>query len=158
MSADDNEFQPSLLDRLSNFEPTIEVDMPRSKTQDLHEMKESLRRDIASLLNTRWICRTWPPELRMLDDTVLNYGIPDFTGVNMGDPNNQEFLSRAVRRAIEIFEPRLLSVRIKRSEGGLDRMLHLRIEGMLHAKPFPEEVAFDAELDVQSAQFELDRV
>lgn len=156
MSVDDNEFQPSLLDRLTNFDPTAEADPPRSKIQDFHEVKESLRRDLTNLLNTRWVCRTWPPELRMLEDTVRNYGIPDFTGINMGDPKNQERLSKDIRRAIELFEPRLSDTRIKPSEVGLDRMLQLRIEGMLHAKPFPQEVAFDAELDIKSAQFELE--
>ena len=146
----------SVYDRLIDHNPTSETETPKSQSQVLYELKQSLRRDLENLLNTRWTCVAWPPDYEELDLSLVNYGIPDFTGVNMGGPENRERLLQIVRRAIENFEPRLIkfTIEVNRSNR-LDRMLSFRVDGLLHAEPFPEQVVFDTALDVHSSEFEV---
>ncbi len=68
---------PSLLDRLSgNIDSRNGDDLAQSTAQ----LRQSVRRDVEKLLNTRWRCLHWPPDLTELDDSLVNYGIPDFSG------------------------------------------------------------------------------
>ena len=152
---DDQDFMPSILDRLIDLEPWAESEEPQSRRQMLIAVKESLRRDLANLLNTRWSCTAWPPDLSELGSSIVNYGIPDFTGVNMASPENQEQLLKIVEHAIKVFEPRLIRFSVGKDQPGLDRKLHFKIEGVLRAEPYPEEVFFDASLKTQSSEFEL---
>ena len=148
---------PSVFDRLIDHHPDRLTEEPKSQSQQLREMKKSLRRDLENLLNTRWSCASWPPNYEELDLSLVNYGIPDFTGVNMGGPDNQERLLQIVRRAIENFEPRLTKFTIEISDSGnrIDRRLSFRVDGLLQAEPFPEQVVFDTALDAHSSDFRV---
>ena len=70
---DDGEFMPSVYDRLLDLEPRSGTDSdaeePHSRRQRAVELKESLRRDLTNLLNTRWACRSWPPDFDQLETT-----------------------------------------------------------------------------------------
>ena len=116
---------PSLIDRLIDLSPMSPDEPAKSQGQIVYEMKISLRRDLENLLNTRWSCVTWPPEYEELDLSLVNYGIPDFTGVNMGGPENQKRLIQIVKRAIEKFEPRLIkfSIQINNEIDNVNRTL-----------------------------------
>lgn len=157
LTDDEFEFMPSVYDRLLDLDPSSDAEEPQSKRQLAIELKESLRRDLTDLLNTRWACRSWPPDLDQLESSIANYGIPDFTGVNMASPENREHLMKMVENAIKMFEPRLIRFSIGKEEPGIDRRLHFRIVGVLRAEPYPEEVLFDASLNVQSSEFEIAR-
>jgi type VI secretion system protein ImpF len=154
---EDEEFTPSIIDRLIDLEPDVKSEERRSSRRLLIEIKESLRRDLTNLLNTRWACEKWPPDFSHVDTSVVNYGIPDFSGVNMASDENQAALLRSIENAIKIFEPRLITFSIEKEKSGLDRRLHFKIEGLLRAEPYREEVLFDASLKVQSSEFELSR-
>ena len=147
----------SVYDRLIDLNPNVQTESPKSQSQVVYELKQSLRRDLENLLNTRWTCTSWPPDYEELDLSLINYGIPDFTGVNMGGVENQERLLQIVTRAIEKFEPRLIkfSIEVRNTGTRIDRMLSFRVDGLLHAEPFPEQVVFDTSLDVHSSEFEV---
>lgn len=51
----DNEIRitPSIVDRLLDFEPTNPNEAPKSRSQGMRELKQSVRRDLEWLLNTR---------------------------------------------------------------------------------------------------------
>lgn len=144
--------QPSVLDRL------IE---PKSSTgswgQVLRDVKEGIRRDLEDLLNTRWRCSSWPPNLEELDVSLVNYGIPDFTGVNLGAANNQDRFREILERVIVNYEPRLKDVKVEliRNPDPLDRTLQFRIEALLLAEPSPEPVVFDSALEPLSTSFQV---
>ncbi|MDG1872695.1 MAG: type VI secretion system baseplate subunit TssE [Mariniblastus sp.] len=148
---------PSLLDRLIDFNPLSATESVKSQSQLIQEMKVSLRRDLENLLNTRWPCISWPPQYEELELSLINYGIPDFTGVNMGGPDNQKRLMQIVKHAIEKFEPRLLkfSIEIKSETDNINRTLSFRVDGLLRAEPYPEQVMFDTALDIHSSEFEV---
>ena len=75
-----------MLDRLLDHEPDVRREAPRSRNQVLRELKQSVRRDLENLLNTRVRCIPLPPELKELKQSLVNYGIPDLTGASLGDP------------------------------------------------------------------------
>ncbi len=148
---------PSVLDRLIDHNPNLLTESPKSQSQVIGELKASLRRDLENLLNTRWSCASWPPDFEELDFSLINYGIPDFTGVNMSGVKNRDRLMKIVKLAIEKFEPRLIrfTVKIKSKVNDLDRMLSFRVDGLLQAEPYPDQVVFDASLVVQSSEFDV---
>lgn len=154
---DSDQLLPSVFDRLIDLEPTVPQDTPQSRSQVLHELKQSVRRDLQNLLNTRWRCDIWPPDYEELELSLVNYGIPDFSGVNMGGPDNQQRLIAIVERAIEFFEPRFLRFSLVQSgrEESFDRTLRFKIEGLLRAEPAPEPVSYDTVMDVSSAEFQV---
>ena len=153
----DQSLLPSVLDRLLDDEPGNQRETPKTRNQVLRELKNSVRRDLEQLLNTRWRCTAWPPELDQLDVSLVNYGIPDFTGSNMSQAAEREQLRSTMEQIIRKFEPRFKSVRIKMLENtdAFDRTLRFRIDAMLHAEPAPEPVVFDSQLEPSSATFEV---
>jgi type VI secretion system protein ImpF len=150
---------PSVLDRLLDDEPQNKRELPASGTQVLRKVKESLQRDLENLLNTRWRCESWPPDWEELDASLVNYGLPDFTGVDVSPGSGREELRRIVERVIRRFEPRLKSVRVSllKNADELDRVIRFRIDALLQAEPAPEPVSFDSQLEPASATFEIKR-
>src|SRR5205823_6232808 len=103
---------PSILDRLIDDEPDLRVETPRTSAQVLRELKQSLRRDLEDLLNTRWRCVGWPESLNEIEDSLMNYGIPDFTASDLDAAQNPDVLLREIESCIRRFEPRLKNVRL----------------------------------------------
>jgi len=139
--------RPSLLDRLmlSPDAPLARVD-----SQRLSELLESLRRDLENLLNTRRCVLTWPVEHTDLDRSVVNYGIRDFTGVELGSPSAKEQLRQVIERAIEQHETRLSNVRVVLIENAhhADRTLRFQIEARLVVEPFDRQpLTFQSSLE-----------
>src|SRR5438128_90521 len=96
----------SVLDRLTAGTSPV-------RGQSLKELKLCVRRDLENLLNTRWRCKSWPPDLdEELEMSLVSYGIPDFSGANLSDPRDREDFRRILERVIRNFEPRFLSVNV----------------------------------------------
>ncbi len=151
------ELVPSVLDRLLNDDPTNPHDAPKSRHQILSEMKTSVRRDLENLLNTRYRCVNWPPNLEQLEMSLINYGLPDFSSAQLGSKQDRENLRQIVERVIRYFEPRFKTVSVSfLSEDLGDRTLRLRIDAMLFAEPAPEPVVFDSQLETMSRTFTVE--
>ena len=147
----------SPLDRLLDRDPTAPG---RGGEQTLRDLKQAVRRDLENLLNTRWRCKMWPPGLDELETSLVNYGIPDFTGTNLGTPSAREEFRRIIERVIQRFEPRFKTVRVVfvDSADPIDRTLRFRIDAMLRADPAPPEpVVFDTALEPSTAGFVVKR-
>lgn len=147
----------SVLDRLLDNEPRNSTEVQLTRAQSLRQLKDSLRRDLEWLLNTRRIA--FPPEesLRELNRSVYVFGLPDFTGYKMSTPAEQNRLLRRLETAVKLFEPRLANIKVLPVESGLmtSRRLRLRIEGLLLIDPAPEHVMFDTVLELTSGQYEV---
>ncbi len=151
------ELVPSVLDRLLDDDPTNPYETPRSRNQILHEMKQSVRRDLENLLNTRWRCVNWPPNLEQLEMSLVNYGLPDFSGAHLGSAQDRERLRQIVEHVIRAFEPRFKTVSVSFTNNDLtDRSLGLRIDALLYAEPAPEPVVFDSQLEATSRIFTVE--
>jgi type VI secretion system protein ImpF len=154
---EDQPLVPSLFDRLLDDDPTTTREPPTSRRQVLRELKQSVSRDLENLLNTRQRCSEWSPALNELEKSIVNYGIPDFTGVNMSVPSERERLRSVIQRVIEQFEPRFRTVRVNLLENAeaFDRTLRFKIEGLLQVDPAPEPVVFDSQLEPATSTFQV---
>lgn len=148
---------PSVLDRLIDENPATLSETAKSRSQSLREMIQNVRRDLEWLLNTRWRCLGWSPDLEELDRSLVNYGIPDIMTADLGSETRRESFRRAVESAIRRFEPRLESPSIRFSDADqpVDRTLRFRIEGMLRVEPAPEPVVFDSKLELATGNVEV---
>jgi type VI secretion system protein ImpF len=148
---------PSLLDRLLDDDPAATRETAKARTQILRDLRQSLRRDLENLLNTRWRCRGWPESLDQLDLSVLNYGLPDITGADLRSAPGRERFRRIVEQVIRRFEPRLQSVKVKVLENAspMDRVLRFRIDAVMHAEPSPEPIGFDSSLEPTTGSVEI---
>jgi len=153
----DQPLVPSLLDRLLDDEPENKREAPKSRNQVIRELKLSVRRDLENLLNTRYRCEVWPPELDELELSLINYGIPDFTGANLGLTKTREEFRRVIETIVKKFEPRFKTVKVIGLDNTepLDRTMRFRIDAMLHADPAPEPVVFDSALEPATGMFEV---
>jgi type VI secretion system protein ImpF len=140
---------PSLLDRLLDEQPTETRETPQTRSQVLRQLKQSLRRDLENLLNTRRMCATWPENLSQLEFSLVSYGLPDISGAKLGSAQNRQEFQEIVERVIRHFEPRFKSVSVEMLEQAepLDRILRFRIDALLYAEPAPEPVIFDSALE-----------
>lgn len=80
------------------------------RVQDLSLLLESIQKEIGNLLNTRVPPRrppaiSWEPVSQ--PQTVLDYGLPAFSALSAGNPQDIQLLCDTVLGKIIAFEPRL---------------------------------------------------
>src|SRR6266508_3391601 len=100
----------SVLDRLLDYEPELTREPIASRSKSLRELKQSVRRDLEWLLNTRQIAGGLPPELKETNNSLAAYGLPDFTHLSIDSGGDQKFIKREVEETISRFEQRLEDV------------------------------------------------
>ncbi len=122
---------PSLLDRLTDS-----------------DARSSLRRDLTALLNTRRQERGLDPSFEQAADSVLTFGVVDFTSYNLNSSIDQERVRCSVERAVRQFEPRLtrVTVSIEQPEP-LHPTLSLHIEAELQGEAKTSTINIDASLE-----------
>lgn len=153
----DQALRPSVLDRLIDREPDLKRESPRSRSQVIRELKVSVREDLEHLLNTRVRCVPWPPALKELKQSLVNYGIPDLTGSSLGTSKEREEFCRIIQAVISQFDRRLkkLNVRLTDQSENLDRSIRFTIDAVLQAEPTPEPIVFDSTLQLATGTFEV---
>jgi type VI secretion system protein ImpF len=151
---------PSVLDRLLDDDPGVNREPAKNRNQILRELKQSVRRDLENLLNTRTRCGTWPSHLKELKRSLVNYGIPDFTEAGLGDVQDRDAICLVLQTAIRQGEPRFKSVKVQilGNAEPLDRTLRFRIDALLIADPAPEPIVFDSTLKPATGDFEVNGV
>lgn len=150
--------QPSLLDRLTDYDPRTTVEGRVGYLESVRQFKVALQRDLEWLLNTRRIPLTVPEELEEVGQSVYYYGLPDLTSISRDSPEARGRLLRRVEDAIATFEPRLENVRISFVEMQGEnhrRELRFHVEGTLLMDPTPEQVVFDTVLHFASGEYEV---
>ena len=143
---------PSLLDRLTDNEPDVSTEPAWRQTQDSTQYRRSVLRDVENLLNTRCGITDVPGGCYELAQSVLTYGLPDFTSAGIGSEEERDHLRLAVRRVIERFEPRLADVRVtlRAPDDSHDRAIQLTIEAVLMVDPEPLPITFDTLVEPSS--------
>jgi type VI secretion system protein ImpF len=143
----------SVLDRLVDFEPEAKNEAPVSRSKALRQVKQALRRDLEWLLNTR-LAFEMPDDLPLLADSLLAYGLPDFSNVTVKDAADQSTLTLALETALRRFEPRLEDVVVSvANASALERAFRFKIEARLRIDPVPEPISFDTTLQLGSGNF-----
>ncbi len=147
---------PSIVDRLLDFEPKVSTEAPKSRSQGLRELKQSVRRDLEWLLNTRHTADKVPEGLEELNKSLAIYGLPDFTGLSSKSIDDRKTLIRDIETALRIFEPRFMNLKVILEEiNSVERGVKFRIQATLRVEPTPEPVVFDTILQVGSGAFEV---
>lgn len=150
--------QPSLLDRLADDEPGVAVEPRERRVLSLRSLRQSVLRDLAWLLNTtNLLSVTDLPRLPHVAGSVLNYGMPDLSGITLAGLDMAD-LERGIRQAIWDFEPRLVrssvTVRALSSDAEHNKIV-FEIEGDMWAQPYPERLYLKTELDLDRAALRL---
>jgi type VI secretion system protein ImpF len=156
MARSDNEVRitPSVLDRLLDFEPELSSEAIKSRAKSLRELKQSVRRDMEWLLNTRRYIDEIPETLEETSRSLANYGLPDFTGISTKNLAEQKRLVKELETSIKTFEPRLIDIKVTvEPVGGTERILNFKIEACLHVEPAPEPVVFDTILQLGNGEY-----
>ena len=121
-----------LLDRLTDDDPENTRDPAVSVWQQQRELEDALARDIGALLNTRRKDEPFDPALEHVLNSVLMYGIPDFTAYNLTNGAEQELVRRSIERALRLFEPRMTRVSVTLDEPDpLRPILRYRVDFVL---------------------------
>lgn len=134
----------SVLDRLtanSSAEPRM------SPWETMRQLKANMCRDLTALLNTRRAEQDFDPSFEHSTNSLLTYGVVDFTSYNLKNGIEQERVRRSMERAIRQFEPRLTRVTVSLEPPDASRpVLRFQIEALLRVDPEAEPVTFDATL------------
>lgn len=152
----DNEIRitPTVLDRLLDFEPDLSSESPKSRSRSLRELKQSVRRDLEWLLNTRRYPGEVPERLEEVQNSVVMYGLPDFTALGAKSPHEQKRLVKELEVALKIFEPRFMDLKITlEPPSQTERVLRFRIDARLKVEPTPEPISFDTVLALGSGEY-----
>ncbi len=148
---------PSILDRLIDTEPGKVAEGYGSRTQMLKELRESVRRDLQNLLNTRAPSLTLSGHGAALTHSIINYGIPDFAGADLSSAEDKEKFRALIEAVIKRYETRFKSVQVKivEGDGETDRALRFRIDALLNVEPAVKPVVFDSSLEPVTRTIEV---
>jgi type VI secretion system protein ImpF len=146
---------PSILDRLLDDAPEVVQEPPYSRFQSLRQLKQAVARDLEALLNTRQeALEEVPAEFVEVSHSLLTYGLPDCTSLDLLSTPDRNRIRRALEQAVMTFEPRLERIRvILEPPRQYERMLRFRIEALLPLRPAPEPVVFDAVLQLNTQEY-----
>jgi type VI secretion system protein ImpF len=148
----------TVLDRLIDREPQAPADPPMTRAQSVRGLKASLRRDLEWLLNTRRTPDAVDEAYPEVYKSLYNFGLPDVTSMSVDSHKDRNRLLRSIEKIIEIFEPRLESVRVSQVENtnsALNKQLRFQVEGMLKMDPAPELISFDTVLSLTSGEYQV---
>ncbi len=139
----------SILDRLLDDEPQLKQDEDTNKYHKLKHLRNSVRRDLENLLNTRHRIMEPDENFEQLELSLLNYGLPDLATVNMSDIEKKQQFIDQFETILRTYEPRFKSVKISLHENtdNLDRTVRFRIDATLYADPYPEVIVFDSVME-----------
>jgi type VI secretion system protein ImpF len=115
------------------------------------------------LLNTRQVSEPAGAQHEHLARSVYNYGLIDFASLSADSSQTPEEVRHLIKRAIQLFEPRLTDVEVvdpdldedEKKKKKLLRTVRFRIEATLRTDPDPERVEFDTVLDLTSKRLQV---
>lgn len=141
--------RPSIIERLIDNEPHNQTENDPDNHQLLKQLRESVRRDLENLMNTRYHVIEPPEELVQLEKSLLNYGLPDLATINIIDTNKRKQFIAKLEKTLAEFEPRFKSVKVSYldNKDHADRTLRFRIDAEIYAEPLPEVIVFDSILE-----------
>lgn len=147
----------SVLDRLIDLEPNNRMENPLSRSQSVRLLKNSVRRDLEWLLNSRRIVDPPREDLKEVNRSAYTFGLPDLSSLTMLASGDRNRLVRQVLATISQFEPRLTNVRLVMVEApdAAKKDVRLRIEAMLRMDPVPEPITFDTVIELKSGNCRL---
>jgi type VI secretion system protein ImpF len=126
---------------------------------NLEELKDSVARDLESLLNTRAVlhddvlapyvaCKT----------SVVAYGLKDFAGMSLASTDDRAEICRCLAQTISRHESRLRDVKASLAvENGAINRLSFIINAILVLKTASQPVSFDAVLQPSTLKYSISK-
>ncbi|SPE38308.1 conserved hypothetical protein [Candidatus Sulfopaludibacter sp. SbA3] len=147
----------SVLERLIDRDPALAVDPPPSRAQSVRLLKQSLRRDLEWVLNTRRTPTPAGSEFAELEKSLYNFGLPDVTNLSWDNSRDRSRLARTLEQTVAIFEPRITGLKVVALEyaPGAQHILRFQIQGLLDMDPAPEHISFDTVLQLTSGEYQV---
>jgi type VI secretion system protein ImpF len=148
------QLMPTILDRL------VDPEMVGAGAQwgyTISQMIDAVRRDVEELLNTRQSHQGLPDEFVETHRSILAYGLPDFSSMNVHKSKRIEEMGEMIESIIGLFEPRLRNIRaipVAAADGKQSKeeaRVRFNIEATLFVDPFPE-VGFSTVVELLSGQ------
>lgn len=151
--------QPALLDRISDdARESGAVDDRRVMTKA--QLRQAVLRDLNWLFNAVQPLGSVASAYPGVADGVLNFGLPALSG-QLASKVDVSVLERAIRQAIQRFEPRILreslEVHAVATESVLDthNIIEFQIRAQLWSQPVPLEILLRTQLDLEAGQVEV---
>jgi type VI secretion system protein ImpF len=149
---------PSLFDRLTDYDPARTKEIPAPEQIQKEDYKASVARDLGELLNTRCREDDIPERYERARESVIAYGLPDFTSESV----DHEALREAIERVVRAFEPRLSHVEVlleagtaKSKADQLRFRFTFQIAAVLRMQTGSEAVLYDAVLPKEIRRFQV---
>jgi type VI secretion system protein ImpF len=116
--------------------------------------RESLRRDIEAMLNSRRHLLSWPVWFEELDRSLLAYGLDDLTNESLASADFRARFVEEAEKQLRRLEPRLgrFEVTVLPNRDELDATLRFRVTGTVMLGTKREEMYFDSHVDPVRAQ------
>lgn len=154
--------QPSLLDRLTDNEPSELTERREDRVIDLRRLREIIQRDLSWLLNTSdngsIIDETRYPNVAR---SVLNYGIHEVAG-DYSTVERTEIIRRSITASIRTYEPRIhpgsVDVHLRSDDNNRESLVTFDIRADMWAQPMPMELYLRSEVDVTTGELALERI
>jgi type VI secretion system protein ImpF len=148
------EVRTPLFDRLVDRDRFLRHELRPMRTLDRRGVKESVRRELEQLFNTR--CPVPAHRLAGRVRSVIDYGIPDFSTFSARNYDDWQRMAEILRAAIEIYEPRLAQVHVTvERDKGDEFALVAQIDAVLVTENVPEPVAFTTVLQTKEGTAEV---
>jgi type VI secretion system protein ImpF len=148
----------SLLDRLIDLSPSSVSETVVSSWEERREYLDSVCRDLTALLNTRRAEMDFDPTFEEAANSLLSFGILDFTSFNLKNEAEQERVRLSIERSIRQFESRLSRIKVSLDDvDELRPVLRFQISAMLANDAGSEPVEFDVMLHRESRRIAVSR-
>ncbi|NMM37728.1 MAG: type VI secretion system baseplate subunit TssE [Glaciimonas sp.] len=153
-----NGFAPGLFDKLMGYS-IRETSQGVVTRLSLEELKDTVARDLESLLNTRVVIeedmlRPYPE----CSKSIIAYGLNDFAGMSLASTDDRATICRCLEQTIGRHEPRLRNVHasLEIQDGSINR-LNFAITALLVVNSAQESVNFDAVLQPSTLQYSISK-
>lgn len=153
--------QPSLLDRLTDDQPTNPSEGRDARVIDIRRLREIIQRDLGWLLNTTnaegWID---PKRYPLAAKSVLNYGVRDVAG-DFAAKDRAQLIRKSIAQAVETYEPRIRKgsavVEMRTANVSRTTIVNFDIRADMWAEPIPIELYLRSSVDMTTGQVSLER-
>lgn len=151
-------FTPGLFDRLMDI-PVRGATSATVSRMSVEDLKDSVARDLESLLNTRMALSE-----DMLEDfpecarSIVTYGLADFAGRSLSSPDDRVHICACLETTIARHEPRLRNVKasLEAREGAINS-LNFSITALMVVSSSQEPVNFDAQLQPSTLHYSISK-
>lgn len=130
----------TLLERIARREERTRGRADASVSEDLEGLMESVRTNLARLLNSR----------QGMSEAQPDYGLPSLTDVTVGSGDYVRSLQESIRETVEKYEPRLRHIRItlQEPESSAERLV-FRVDAVLVGQSGEHRVWYETAVNAQ---------